>query len=196
MNYSTKASTNFSLGLLSSKRKGRIFIRERLKGNKSRRYYNLLESDINLIFMIRRILNCLFQVVVRWIKGGNIKRVAQTLSGIVDTLKCRSLPPSKQPENFFSQQRREKFLRDEMDSVELLSLTERRAYAIKSHSGLTQATLIIYYFPARRRRRLQKCSRRNEILCSLPLWKDSSFPFISAQAAGDLRFVNFISIMH
>lgn len=41
----------------------RNFIKEWLKGNKSRRYYNLLESDINLIFMIRRIFNCLFQVL-------------------------------------------------------------------------------------------------------------------------------------
>jgi hypothetical protein len=47
------------------KKKGeKNFIKEWLKGNKSRRYYNLLESDINLIFMIRSIFNCLFQVVM------------------------------------------------------------------------------------------------------------------------------------
>lgn len=38
------------------------FIKEWLKGNKSRRYYNLLQNDINLISMIRRILHCLLQV--------------------------------------------------------------------------------------------------------------------------------------
>lgn len=46
-----------------------FYIKEWLKGNKSRRYYNLLESEINLIFMIRRIFNCLFQVVGRGWKG-------------------------------------------------------------------------------------------------------------------------------
>jgi hypothetical protein len=39
-------------------------IKEWLKGNKSRRSHNLLASDINLIFMIRRILNCLPQLKV------------------------------------------------------------------------------------------------------------------------------------
>jgi hypothetical protein len=39
-------------------------IKEWLKGNKSGRYHNLLESDINLIFMIRRIFNCLRQLKV------------------------------------------------------------------------------------------------------------------------------------
>lgn len=96
-----------------------------LKGNKSRRYYNLLQSDINLIFMIRRTLDCLLQVVAR------------TLFGVVKnhvTLKCHQLLKNEEKKTFVLIQIWMDFM---MKFLSLRGERERKYYAIKVFSNMT-----------------------------------------------------------